>query len=100
MANLDLSLFSRGIFMRFRCIQLVALALMTISTAYAGEPKAKGDAATDWNRSTAAKYLDARQQWWMDWPKAQRDHDTSCVSCHTVLPYAMGRSSMHTGLQA
>ena len=51
-------------------------------------------AATTWDATAAANHMDARQTWWMNWPKAKRDHDTSCVSCHTALPYAMARSSL------
>lgn len=51
-----------------------------------------------WNVQTAAHKMDERQTWWMQWPKAQRDHDTACVSCHTVLPYAMARVSLRKSL--
>ncbi len=51
-------------------------------------------AATTWDTTAAANHMDARQTWWMNWPKAKRDHDTACVSCHTALPYAMARSSL------
>ncbi|HKW33410.1 MAG TPA: hypothetical protein VJN92_10430 [Candidatus Acidoferrum sp.] len=34
----------------------------------------------------------------MAWPRAQRDHDTFCVSCHTAVPYALSRSSLRTAL--
>lgn len=51
-------------------------------------------AASTWNPSAAARYMDARQTWWMNWPKSHRDHETVCVSCHTVLPYALGRASL------
>jgi len=56
-------------------------------------------AATDepapaaWNNQAAAGYLDARQAWWMHWPKAARDHDTFCISCHTVVPDLLARSA-------
>ena len=30
----------------------------------------------------------------MAWPRAQRDHATFCVSCHTALPYALSRSAL------
>ena len=30
----------------------------------------------------------------MRWPSAARDHDTVCVSCHTVLPYALARPAL------
>ena len=30
----------------------------------------------------------------MEWPKAARDHETFCVSCHTAVPYALSRSTL------
>jgi len=36
--------------------------------------------------------------WWMEWPRAQRDHGTFCVSCHTAVPYALSRSALRTAL--
>jgi len=52
----------------------------------------------DWNPRTAAEYLDARLSWWMSWPPAARDHDTFCISCHTVLPYGLSRAALHRPL--
>ena len=49
------------------------------------------DSAVSWDRATAAHYLDSREIWWQMWPKAQYSHDTTCVSCRTVLPYALAR---------
>jgi len=34
----------------------------------------------------------------MGWPVAARDHETFCVSCHTVLPYAMARPALRVAL--
>jgi squalene-hopene/tetraprenyl-beta-curcumene cyclase len=34
----------------------------------------------------------------MGWKVAARDHDTFCVSCHTVLPYAMARPALRAAL--
>jgi squalene-hopene/tetraprenyl-beta-curcumene cyclase len=34
----------------------------------------------------------------MTWPTAARDHDTFCVSCHTVAPYAMSRAALRADL--
>jgi squalene-hopene/tetraprenyl-beta-curcumene cyclase len=51
-----------------------------------------------WNQKAAAKYLDQRQTWWMNWPKAARDHETFCVSCHTVVPYALARPALRSAL--
>jgi squalene-hopene/tetraprenyl-beta-curcumene cyclase len=81
--------------MHIRCLHLVAPAFLAVTLAHAQSPKAKVITSSDWNRIAAAQYLDAREQWWMDWPKAQQDHDTVCVSCHTAVPYAMSRAALH-----
>jgi squalene-hopene/tetraprenyl-beta-curcumene cyclase len=54
------------------------------------EPKV----AVSWDQKAAASYLDRRQEWWMQWPRSQRDHDTFCVSCHTAVPYALSRQAL------
>jgi len=51
-----------------------------------------------WDRKAAAAYLDGRMSWWESWPSAARDHDTFCVSCHTSLPYALGRPALRSAL--
>ncbi len=51
-----------------------------------------------WNQKAAAAYLDRREGWWMNWSTAARDHQTFCVSCHTVLPYALSRPTLHSAL--
>src|SRR5215471_11655960 len=51
-----------------------------------------------WDPKAAAAYLDRRQSWWMEWPRAQRDHETFCVSCHTAVPYALSRTALRTAL--
>jgi squalene-hopene/tetraprenyl-beta-curcumene cyclase len=53
---------------------------------------------SSWDRKAAAAYLDRRQSWWMDWPKAARDHGTFCVSCHTAVPYALSRPALRNAL--
>jgi squalene-hopene/tetraprenyl-beta-curcumene cyclase len=63
------------------------VAVSSESKAYATNPhQAETLMATSWDQKAAAAYLDRRQEWWMSWPKAQRDHDTFCVSCHTAVP--------------
>lgn len=54
--------------------------------------------ANAWDPKAAAAYLDRRQSWWMQWPRAQRDHGTFCVSCHTAVPYALSRSALRMPL--
>jgi squalene-hopene/tetraprenyl-beta-curcumene cyclase len=50
--------------------------------------------AQHWDPAAAAGYLDSRVSWWMAWPTAARDHETFCVSCHTAVPYALGRPAL------
>lgn len=52
-----------------------------------------GNAVT-WDPNTAARYLDSREVWWQKWPLAQMDHGTVCISCHTVIPYALVRPTL------
>jgi squalene-hopene/tetraprenyl-beta-curcumene cyclase len=51
-----------------------------------------------WNKQAAAKFLDDRETWWQGWPRAQKDHGTVCISCHTVVPYAMVRPELRRDL--
>src|SRR3954453_12654147 len=51
-----------------------------------------------WSDKAAANYLDGRMAWWMSWPQSARDHETFCVSCHTVLPYAIARPALRNAL--
>ena len=60
--------------------------------------KPETNIAHAWDPKAAAAYLDRRESWWMEWPRAQRDHETFCVSCHTAVPYALSRSSLRTAL--
>ena len=59
---------------------------------------ARTSESVSWNEKYAAAYLDQRQTWWMEWPRAKRDHETFCVSCHTVLPYALSRPALRRSL--
>ena len=36
--------------------------------------------------------------WWQKWPSAQMDHGTVCISCHTVVPYALVRPALRQQL--
>jgi len=55
-------------------------------------------AAASWDRQAASSYLDQRATWWIEWPRAARDHDTVCVSCHTAVPYAIARPALRSAL--
>ncbi len=79
---------------------------MEIKAAGSGDPKAmanrldqpKTKIASSWDQKAAAAYLDQRAAWWMEWPKAARDHETFCVSCHTAVPYALSRPALRKSL--
>jgi squalene-hopene/tetraprenyl-beta-curcumene cyclase len=60
--------------------------------------KPETNVAGSWNQKAAAAYLEQRQSWWIEWPRAQRDHETFCVSCHTAVPYALSRSALRAAL--
>ncbi len=70
-----------------------ALLLVCFATALFG-----ADQPATWNAKSAADYLDGRMEWWMTWKTAARDHETFCVSCHTVAPYAVGRPALRSAL--
>lgn len=74
-----------------------AMALAALSSAI---PVRAADSSMDghWNPRAAAAYLDGRATWWATWPTAARDHDTFCVSCHTMLPYALARPRLRAQL--
>ena len=59
---------------------------------------AANNESANWSSKDAAIYLDGRASWWMTWKSAARDHDTFCISCHTALPYALGRPALRTAL--
>ena len=65
--------------------------------AQPAEPAGNSNAPV-WSATAAARYLDARQTWWQGWDRAKKDHDTTCISCHTVLPYALGRPALRHAL--
>jgi squalene-hopene/tetraprenyl-beta-curcumene cyclase len=94
------------LFMRqlLRRLPVAALALACCAAGLAAKhPVADASKAAtandkDWDKAAAAKYLDARQAWWQEWPHAQKDHGTVCVSCHTQVPYALARPALRHAL--
>jgi squalene-hopene/tetraprenyl-beta-curcumene cyclase len=78
-------------------VMLVAmLAVEVASLAADAVESTKGTGS--WSSKTAAAYLDQRFEWWTTWPSAARDHDTFCVSCHTAVPYSLGRPALRSAL--
>jgi squalene-hopene/tetraprenyl-beta-curcumene cyclase len=77
---------------------VIAAFLASAASSQTVAPRAANGAADAWSTKAAAKYLDQRAEWWATWPSAARDHATFCVSCHTALPYALGRPALRTDL--
>ena len=75
-----------------------ALATCLVAGFFAASSYSETKAGDSWNQKAAAAYLDQREGWWMAWPKAARDHDTFCISCHTAVPYALSRPALRTAL--
>jgi squalene-hopene/tetraprenyl-beta-curcumene cyclase len=65
-----------------------AVVLLACPTARAG------GGPTGWKPDQAGKYLDERAKDWFAFPSARRGKgatQTTCVSCHSVLGYALAR---------
>jgi squalene-hopene/tetraprenyl-beta-curcumene cyclase len=75
-------------------LRAYALLVFLLALSLAGCSQSSGGRATTWDPRAAATYLDQREDWWARWPGSARDHDTFCISCHTVLPYALARSRL------
>src|SRR5262249_30514220 len=70
------------------------LAALVLAPAV-GRAADEGDDRTRVERAIA--YLDARQEAWSNFARAARGEGadrTTCVSCHTVLSYALARSAL------
>src|SRR5262245_6756198 len=75
----------------------IASVIIVVATTAIFAQKPTSIASTPGIRA-ATGYLDSRMDWWLHWPNAVRDHDTSCVSCHTALPYALARPALRIAL--
>ena len=87
-----------GIFVAAWCTGATAAGGNGSDPASTHRDKPNTKIANSWDAKAAAAYLDRRESWWMAWPRAQRDHGTFCVSCHTAVPYALSRSVLGTTL--
>ncbi len=74
------------------------MKILLLATLIACAAQAQPGETKSWNPQAAASYLDSRMGWWAGWPSAARDHETFCVSCHTSLPYALGRPALRAPL--
>jgi hypothetical protein len=85
---------------RKRYVALACTIAFAFIHSLAGKAEDKaGVAATDsWDRQAAARYLDSREAWWQWWDRAQKDHGTLCISCHTQAPYGLARPALRREL--
>ncbi len=70
------------------------LWLLGFLGALALPPLLRGDDSAAWSKEKAGEYLDGRAKAWFEFPGAGRGEGltrTCCVSCHTLLPYALAR---------
>ena len=74
------------------------LALTWLALSLTAQLSAAGNENRPWDLRGAAAYLDQRAAWWITWKPAARDQNTFCISCHTGLPYALGRSAVRGAL--
>lgn len=86
----------------FSKICIVAAAFATFACAAepvsANSNSSSAPAPSTYSPKAAEAYLDSRFNWWTTWPAASRDHQTFCISCHTAVPYAMGRPALRKSL--
>jgi squalene-hopene/tetraprenyl-beta-curcumene cyclase len=79
-------------------VGIVVLSIGASMRGLSAQPSPVPSAPSSWNARSAAAYLDGRMAWWLTWPTASRDHETSCISCHTALPYALARPALRSVL--
>lgn len=82
-------------------LTLAAFATPRLAAARSGQAMTAQTPASPtpgWNGRAAAVYLDSRMDWWLHWPNAARDRETTCVSCHTAVPYALARPVLRAAL--
>jgi squalene-hopene/tetraprenyl-beta-curcumene cyclase len=77
------------------CVVSLVLGLITawqVAAALGGDLTPK-----QWDRTGAERYLDGREQAWFSFGSANRGQGadkTTCVSCHSLLPYALARPAL------
>src|SRR2546425_1519995 len=78
--------------MRLAITVVVSALLMGLTASVVGSQEAAAEHG-GWDREGAAKYLDERMDAWFANAKKLRtgQGETTCVSCRTVVPYALSR---------
>jgi squalene-hopene/tetraprenyl-beta-curcumene cyclase len=76
------------------------LVMTLLAVARAASAQVTTTATSSWNREAAAAYLDQRMDEWFAKGARLRtgDGETTCVSCHTVIPYALARPALRRAM--
>jgi hypothetical protein len=82
------------------CAHSVAFAVALAIAGTLGDAALSEDKPTEakWSPTAAARYMDQREAWWQGWDRAQKDHGTLCISCHTQATYGLARPTLHSQL--
>src|SRR5947208_6760300 len=85
--------------MRLAITVVVSVLLMGLTGSGRGSQEAAAEHG-GWDREGAAKYLDERMDAWFANAKKRRtgQGETTCVSCHTVVPYALSRPALRRAM--
>jgi squalene-hopene/tetraprenyl-beta-curcumene cyclase len=93
---------SRGAISRLARIGPSA-AFLCLAISASGVVRSSGwDRPSGWDQEAAAKYLDDRMDLWFNAGKKLRTGETktTCVSCHTTVPYVLARPALRRAMKA
>jgi squalene-hopene/tetraprenyl-beta-curcumene cyclase len=81
-------------------VLVFVLAVLACVHVLVADQNAAGTVSAAWNRAAAAKYLDDRMDLWFTNAKKLRtgDEKTTCVSCHSSIPYALARPALRRAM--
>jgi squalene-hopene/tetraprenyl-beta-curcumene cyclase len=80
--------------MTSRTLYFASFAQGMVALAYSIPASGGENSPERWDRSSAAQYLDRRGESWFNFGGAHRgqgESRSSCISCHSLLPYALAR---------
>jgi squalene-hopene/tetraprenyl-beta-curcumene cyclase len=75
----------------------IILALTSCAPAVClGQTTVGSDVSSGWRADAAGRYLDERQSAWFEFDsRGEAATRSTCVSCHSVLPYLLARPALH-----
>ncbi len=94
-----------GVFFRaLLCAVSVGCCVICLGLAITARQRTPPDdraASSGWDQEGAARYLDERMDIWFAKAKKLRtgEAQTSCVSCHTTVPYVLARPALRRAMQ-